>query len=101
MLAEDYQPLTTFQMDFTIADHFGIKAIKDTYKSALLYAKTNYKYFTELVVVLNHKIWQHWEQHHDAYAKLYDTLWKEAREEFYNDFEDNDQACRYYFEITD
>ena len=31
MIENGYQPKTTFWMDFSIADKFGIAAIKDTY----------------------------------------------------------------------
>ena len=29
-----YEPMTTFYEDFSIADKFGVEAIKDTYKAA-------------------------------------------------------------------
>ena len=101
MLSEDYKPLTTFKMDFNIADHFGKSAIKDTYKRGLIYAKTNYKVFTEFVVILNHKIWQHWNQNNKPYAEVYDDLWRKAEDEFFKSFGKNKQAVSYYYEITD
>lgn len=58
MIEYGYQPKTTFWMDFSIADKFGIAAIKDTYDRAFKEWKTNHVYLTELVMVLNHKIWQ-------------------------------------------
>lgn len=65
---------TTFWTDFTIADAFGTEAIKDTYRRAFGEWKDNYKYLTELVIVLNHKIWQ-WYETDEAKAKLYNELW--------------------------
>ena len=50
---------------------------KDTYKRAFNEWKYNHVYLTELVMVLNHKIWQ-WYETNDAIAHLYDTLWREA-----------------------
>ena len=55
----DYQMMTTFWSDFSIADRFGARAIKDTYERAFNEWKDNYQYLTELVMVLNWKIWQH------------------------------------------
>ena len=101
MLTENYKTLTTFGMDFSIADRFGTAAIKDTYKRGLEYAKTDYRYFTEFVVVLNHKIWQHWEKNNQPYAKLYDTLWRNSEDEFFKKFGKNKQAVNYYYQITD
>ena len=96
-----YTPCTTFWEDFSIADRFfGIgNAIEDTYKSALAYAKTDYKVFTELVLVLNHKIWQ-WYGVNNAIGIIYDTLWKMAENTFYEVFKDNQEALDYYFEVT-
>ena len=55
-----YETKTTFYDDFTIADRFGINAVKDTFKRAFEEWKTNVEYVTELVMVLNHKIWHHY-----------------------------------------
>jgi hypothetical protein len=72
-----YKPKTTFWLDFTIADNFGPDAVKDTYNRAFEEWKTDHVYLTELVMVLNWKIWQHYE-HNDELAKLYNDLWAAA-----------------------
>lgn len=72
-----YTPLTTYWDDFSIADAFGVDAIKDTYKRAFEYAKLDYKYLTELVMVLNHKIWEHYETN-VRLGMLYNELWEKA-----------------------
>ena len=76
-LANGYVMTTTFWDDFTIADRFGVDAIKDTFKRAIKEWKGNHIYLTELVIVLNHKIWQ-WHEKNDAYAELYNDLWEKA-----------------------
>lgn len=76
-LANGYVLTTTFWEDFSIADRFGADAIKDTFKRAFKEWKGNHIYLTELVIVLNHKIWQHYEKN-DAYAELYNDLWEKA-----------------------
>lgn len=68
-----YKQITTFFEDFSIADNFGTRAIRDTYKRAFDEWKKDYKYLTELVMVLNWKIWQH-NNKNDAYVKLYNEL---------------------------
>ena len=72
-----YKPQTTFYEDFSIADKFGIAAVKDTYKRAFREWHKNHIYLTELVLVLNWKIWEHCETN-DKLAVLYNTLWKET-----------------------
>lgn len=69
---------TTFWQDFSIADAFGESAIRDTFDRAFGEWRTNTEYVTELVLVLNWKIWEHWEKGDEATAKVYDELWKLA-----------------------
>lgn len=77
MAENGYELQTTFWEDFSIADHFGISAIKDTYNRAFNEWKEDYTYLTELVLVLNNKIGQHYDSRLDI-AKLYNSLWEEA-----------------------
>ena len=72
-----YHPITTFWQDFSIADRFGIPSVEDTFNRAFKEWRTNYKYLTELVMVLNHKIFQHYKTNREL-AKVYDGLWREA-----------------------
>ena len=72
-----YKPLTTFWSDFSMAEQFGIEAVKGTFKRAFEEWKGDYKFLTELVMVLNHKIWQ-WYEKNDELARVYNALWEEA-----------------------
>ena len=47
-----YKPLTTLWEDFSIAESFGTAAIKDTASRAFNAWKNNYKYLTELIMVI-------------------------------------------------
>ena len=94
-----YTPCTTFWQDFSIADAFvGVELhpVEDTYKRAMEYAKTDYKYMTELVLVMNHKICQ-WYQVSPTRSILYDRLWRDAEEKFFELFENNEEAVHYYY----
>ncbi|MGF0098543.1 hypothetical protein ACQRD6_09410 [Prevotella sp. SGI.027] len=93
-----YEPKTTFWMDFSIADRFGANAIKDTYNRAFKEWKTNYIYLTELVIVLNHKIWQ-WYKINKTIASVYDTLWKEA--DLYAQENLHVEELNYFYNATD
>lgn len=90
---------TTFWEDFTIADMFGIDAIKDTYKRAFREWRDNYLYLTDLVAVLNHKIWQHYEKGNDAYARLYNDLWMEAQDYGYDHLKG--EELEYFWRVLD
>lgn len=89
---------TTFWEDFTIADHFGLAAIKDTFDRAFLEWKGNYKYLTELVMVLNHKIWQFYGKN-SQYAELYNTLWEKADEYAVGNLKG--EELNFFYHVTD
>lgn len=68
-----YKPITTFYEDFSIADKFGIGAIKDTYNRAFKEWKSDYKYLTELVMVMSWKSFEH--ETNMQYCELYSDLY--------------------------
>ena len=94
-----YKPKTTFYQDFSIADMFGADAIKDTYKRAFNEWKNNIEYLTELVMVLNWKIWEYYDPYNETYAELYDSLWKQADEWCMEYLKGDD--LEYYLKTTD
>lgn len=97
---EDYEFKTTFWQDFTIAEHYGLEAIEDTYERAFNEWKDNYVYLTELVLVLNWKIWQWYDTLGDcAMARLYNGLWKKAQDYGYNNLKD--EELTYFWRTLD
>lgn len=69
-----YETITSFYLDFSVADRLGSAAIKDTFNNAFDKWKHDYKYLTELVMVLNWKIWEHYEKN-EFFAEIYSDLW--------------------------
>lgn len=94
----DYECKTTFWMDFSIADRFGIAAVRDTFRRAFREWKENTVYLTELVMVLNHKIWQHYERN-ERLAEVYNDLWEQAST--YAETNLTGEDLDYYFRTTD
>lgn len=93
-----YRPITTFWMDFDIADKFGVNAVKDTYKRAFHEWKHDYRYLTELVMVLNHKCWQHYERNNEL-SELYASLYEVADNYAIDNLKG--QELKYFLEVTD
>ena len=93
-----YKPMTTFWQDFSIADAFGNAAVADTFKRAFNEWKGNYKYLTELVMVLNHKIAQ-WYEKNMPLAKLYNDAWTIADSYAVNNLKGNE--LNYFYDVTD
>lgn len=93
-----YKPKTTFWQDFSIADaayKWGenpFTAVKSMYRRAFKEWKHDHEFLTELVMVLNHKIFYHFNaadaaekkgllnlrDYHGALSHIYDGLWREC-----------------------
>lgn len=94
-----YKPITTFYLDFSIADKFGVEGVKDTYKRGLQDAVCmGYKALTEFVMVLNWKIWEHY-QTNEPLAQVYNTLWQKASQYAMDNLKGKELS--YYYKITD
>ena len=72
-----YTPQTTFWEDFSIAECYGEFMIRETFKRAFHQWCFNHIYLTELVMVLNWKIW-FWYERNEPIAEVYDELFKKA-----------------------
>ena len=94
-----YTQKTTFWQDFSIADAFGISAIKDTYNRAFKEWKTNITYITELVMVLNWKCWQWYEKGNETYSQVYSDLFYKARDWCLDNLKGED--LQYFLRTTD
>lgn len=90
---------TTFYEDFTIADHFGTAAVRDTFDRAFEAWKRDYRYLTDLVIKLNWKIWEHYDANHMELAKLYDELWSKADAYACDNLQGKD--LEYFYNMTD
>lgn len=93
-----YEMKTTFYQDFSIADKFGASAVRDTFNRAFNEWKGNYIYLTELVMVLNWKIFAHYEKN-DNLATLYNELWEEADAYALDNLKD--EELKYFIRVTD
>lgn len=94
----DYEFKTTFWSDFSIADRFGVDAIMDTYRRAFNEWKDDYVYLTELVLVLNWKIGEHYKNGNTLVASVYDQLWRNTSEYACENLKG--EELRYYFRTT-
>lgn len=100
-----YKPFTTFWQDFSIADRYGVNGIKSTFTKAFREWKDNYKYLTELSMVLNHKIGYFYDQNKpmdarcNRIAMLYSALWEQVNDYAYDTLQGDE--LHYYYRITD
>lgn len=92
-----YKPMTTFYEDLSIADMFGVEAIKDTYKQVFKEWKHDYKFITEFIMALNWKSWEHMKN--QEYCSLYADLYYEARDWAFDNLKG--EELQYFIRITD
>lgn len=93
-----YEPKTTFYMDFSIADAFGVQAVEDTYNRAFEEWKDNVVFVTELAMVLNWKMFEHYDKN-PSLEKMYRKLWYTIDEWCVSNLKGDD--LMYYYDTTD
>lgn len=90
---------TTFPMDFMIAEKFGgIRAVRDTYRRAAKEWQENVRYYADLVLTLNHRLWALY-QTNEKLARVYEELYFEAYDKGFELFDGEDK--RIYLAILD
>ena len=86
---------TTFYADLSIAEVFGVKSIKDTYRRVMKEWSNNLEFMCEWVVALNQKIWQHHDTQNENLAKVYNDLWCKAYDYCQNHFK-GEELSKFY-----
>lgn len=98
ILENGYEIKTTFWSDFSIADAFGIDAIKDTFNRAFSEWKNNTEYVTELACVMSWKSCA-WYEKNNEYSTLYAEYYHKVDEWCMNNLKGKDM--NYYLKWTD
>lgn len=79
-------PQTTYWQDFSIADVFVLNgkepdAVKDTHHRSWTHVRNSTPdILAEYVLVLNWKIWEHWERGNHDLGLVYDDIWRRAHD---------------------
>ena len=108
-LRSDYKRKTTYTSDFSIAEWCvpveGMNAIASTLRNALTNWRDNVEWFTEIMLVVNMKSWEHAARHNNNYGRMYSDLYYMIRDLYFDWFaEDNkqhDEAMDYYYQYVD
>ena len=106
-----YTRKTTFYSDLSIAEAYGVNAIKDTYNNVMKSWIDNVEYITEFCICLNYKSWEmssvKWnplnmsQERKTELCALYADLFYECRDKFYEHYADNEEATAYFYQVTD
>ena len=73
----DFKLESTFWEEFSIAEDYGSEGVREHYDLVFSQWKDNVKYLTELVLVLNLKLFT-WFRVDDELGKLYEDLYVDA-----------------------
>ena len=94
-----YEMKTTYWGDFTVAERLsGVEGVKDTFKRAFKCMKDDEVYITEMYMVANWKVWQHYKTNKDLaeeYQKIDDII------DDYVDKHWNKKQKEYFYATTD
>lgn len=94
-----YETISTFYSDLTIADAYGKNGVLDTFKRVIKHWFKDRDMFTEFVICLNVKAWQHHGEGNQQLSALYSDLFYKAKDKVYDEWSKED--IRYFFEMTD
>ena len=111
-IGSPYVRMTTFASDFAIAEAYGDNAVKDTYKNAITSWIGNYKFVTELTMVLNWYSWFWADNGEPELGRLYADLYYKCKDAFYKHYgesrkdtqevrEMKAEARQWFFDCTD
>lgn len=98
ILENGYEIKTTFWSDFTIADKFGISAIRETFNNAFNSWKNNTEYITELACVMSWKSCA-WYEKNDEYCVQYSNYYHKVDSWCMDNLKGED--LEYYLKWTD
>ena len=95
------RPDTTFYADFKVAEPYGLKAVKGTYRR-IGATKRDWKEQVELAAVLNHLLWEEYDRHPAAPTELYNFYTEKYYKlmEMFSKWKDQEKL-EYQFKVLD
>ena len=96
----DWRPTTLYWQRFSIAERYGKEELLRVYHEIFNESKNDYKLITELVMILNHKSWEHCENLMNSdFCSLYANLFREVRN--YAEATLEGDELQYFLDVTD
>ena len=93
--------ISTFYGDLSIAEYFGIKGVLDTVKNVCRYWADSVEMFSEFVLCVNWKAWEHAGRNNDNWAKVYTELYYAIDELITQYYEGDEEKLDYYYRYLD
>lgn len=93
--------ISTFYADLSIAECFGLEGVLDTCKNVCRYWKDDVEMFSEFVLCVNWKAWEHAERNNDNWAQVYSELYYAIDELACEYYANDKEKSEYYFQYID
>lgn len=77
-LENGYKTFTTFWDDFSEADLFGPYAVESNFNRIFNERKHDYKYLTELTLILNLKMQKWYDEENEEMYDIYNICWSKC-----------------------
>ncbi len=98
ILPNGYRMVTTFFMDFKIAEEFGVEAVCETFNNAFKSWKYNHIYLTELAIVMSNNSIAHYDTNREL-SMTYTELYNKVDNYCMNNFKG--KSLEFYLKTTD
>ena len=93
--------ISTFYADLSIAEYFGLNSVLDTCINVCKNWKDNVEMFSEFVLAVNWKAWEHAGRNNDNWAQAYSHLYYAIDELISQYYTDDAEKADYYFQYLD
>ena len=93
--------ISTFYADLSIAEFFGLDGVLDTCKNVCRHWRDSVEMFSEFVLCVNWKAWEHAGRNNDNWAQAYSQLYYAIDELISQYYADDAEKADYYFQYMD
>ena len=93
--------ISTFYADLSLAEYFGLAGVLDTVKNVCKKWKDSVEMFSEFVLAVNWKAWEHAARNNDNWAQAYSQLYYAIDELISQYYADDEEKADYYFRYKD
>lgn len=96
---QGYEKRTTFFGDLSIAEWYGMKNVEETVDRIRNEWFNNVEYFTEFIMCVNYKAWEHHSRGNNDLSMYYSELYHELVDNIYNSWDRG--VLDYFYKLTD
>lgn len=93
--------ISTFYADLSLSEYLGLNSVLDTCKNVCKNWKDNVEMFSEFVLAVNWKAWEHAARNNNNWAQAYSKLYYAIDALAGEYYADDEEKADYYFQYLD